>query len=83
MLRIRLQMRLDVGAAGGIKLAVHVGAKFGFDLFSIGHNATGTQVILLPNNSNVMLLAINLLQAWSGSRMKSTAGASDLALGEA
>jgi len=33
--------------------------------------------------SFVMLLAINLLQAWSGGRMRSTAGGNDLALSEA
>src|SRR6266699_2800244 len=44
--------------------------------------ATAITVVMLVV-SFVMLLAINLVQAWSGRRTKSTAGASDLALGEA
>src|SRR5881392_3788093 len=44
--------------------------------------ATAIAVVMLVV-SFVMLLAINLLQAWSGSRMKSTAGGNDLALSEA
>jgi sulfate transport system permease protein len=44
--------------------------------------ATAIAVVMLVV-SFVMLLAINLLQAWSGGRMKSTAGGNDLALSEA
>ena len=43
--------------------------------------ATAIAVVMLVV-SFVMLLAINLVQAWSGRRTK-TSGASDLALGEA
>jgi len=43
--------------------------------------ATAIAVVMLVV-SFVMLLAINLVQAWSGRRIK-TSGASDLALGEA
>jgi len=44
--------------------------------------ATAIAVVMLVV-SFLMLLAINLLQAWSGGRMKSTAGGNDLALSEA
>jgi sulfate/thiosulfate transport system permease protein len=44
--------------------------------------ATAIAVVMLVV-SFVMLLAINLLQAWSGGRMKSAAGNNDLALSEA